>query len=439
MVPEPVSPPSDADRPQRVVVLGGGFGGLAFCKELPQAAFSITLVDRQNHHLFQPLLYQVATAGLSATDIAQPIRSILAGQENVRVIMAEVHSVDLAARRVVLGDAALDYDVLVIALGARSGYFGHPEWEQHAQGLKSLEDAMRIRREVLLAYEKAETANDPQEVRRLLSTIVVGGGPTGVEMAGALAELAHKALKRDFRRIDPSQASVILIEAGPRLLGSFPEDLSRYAEQRLTQMGVTVKTSCRVQEVGPGMLVADRETIPASTIVWAAGVEGSAVARLSGLPVDRSGRVPVEPDCSLPGHPDVFVIGDLAQLTDRNGVNVPGVSPAAMQMGRHVAGILREEQRLRKLGRPVSASVPRAAFAYFDKGSMATIGRSAAVAISGPLKFRGFTAWLMWLFVHLLFLIGFRNKISVFLNWVHAYVTYKRGARLITSPPPKDR
>ena len=418
--------------PVRVVILGGGFGGLEACRALDNSRFDITLVDRQNHHLFQPLLYQVATGGLSAPEIAQPLRSILSDQKNVTIFMTEVLAVDLAAKRVSLENRELEYDYLVLALGARTGYFGHPEWEQFAPGLKSLDDATRIRRDVLTAYEKAEQTTNDKEVEFLLTTVVIGGGPTGVEMAGALSELAHHALKGDFRRINPRSARVLLIEASPHILNSFGQNLSAYATQRLERMGVTVTTGCSVSEVGPGYLVCGGKRIEAANIIWAAGVEASPITRGLGLKTDRSGRVAVNPDCSIPGHPEVFAIGDLALLVDKNGIQVPSVSPAAMQMGRHAAAVIREEICRNDEKKPLSENVPRAAFTYLDKGSMATIGRSAAVAQIGRFHMRGLFAWLAWLFIHLIFLIGLRNKFAVFAQWVYAYFTFKRGARIIT-------
>jgi NADH dehydrogenase len=421
----------------RVLILGGGFGGLEACRALNTDDYEITLIDRQNHHLFQPLLYQVATCGLSAPEIAQPLRMILSQQRNVRILMAEITSVDLASRQVHLADQSLEYDYLIMALGARTGYFGHPEWEEFAPGLKSLADATRIRREVLSAYERAEAATDKAEIESLLTTVVIGGGPTGVEMAGALAELAHHALKGEFRNIDPMHAKFILVDASPRILGMFHEDLSRYATQHLSDMGVRVLTNMPVSEVGPGYVICGGERINAANMIWAAGVEASPLTQSLGVKLDRAGRVEVAADCSLPGYPEVFAIGDMAMLVDKNGIRVPGVSPAAMQMGKHVAGVIAEEQRRARLiraGRKLSTQLNRPAFAYWDKGSMATIGRSAAVAEVGKIRLRGYIAWLAWLFIHLLFLVGLRNKIAVVGQWIYAYFTYKRGARIIIRP-----
>ncbi|HWB07313.1 MAG TPA: NAD(P)/FAD-dependent oxidoreductase [Verrucomicrobiales bacterium] len=415
--------------PVRVLVLGGGFGGLAFCKELRDSRFAITLIDRQNHHLFQPLLYQVATGGLSAPEIAQPIRSILRKQRNVTVLMEEVRGIDLAQRSVQLENRTLEYDYLIIALGARTGYFGHPEWEPHAPGLKTLEDARRIRTDALGCYEAAESSTDPAERARLLTSVVVGGGPTGVEMAGALAELSRKVLARDFRRIQPHEARVYLIEAGPRLLTTFDKSLSDYGRERLEKMGVTVKLATPVQNITPGEVTLPNETIRAATIVWAAGVEAVPLTRQLGVPIDRAGRIQVLPDLSVPGHENVFAVGDIAILTDAKGQRVPGVCPAAIQMGRHAARTIRNEVRHRQR---YLVPVPRAPFAYFDKGNMATIGRNAAVAETSYMKARGLLAWLMWLFIHLLFLVGLRNRLFVFMQWIYSYFTWRRGARIIT-------
>jgi NADH dehydrogenase len=405
------------------VILGGGFGGLAACRALARAPVRITLVDRQNHHLFQPLLYQVATAGLAAPDIAQPLRHILSRQRNATTLMGEIQRIDLATRRVELAGTSLNYDKLIIALGARTGYFGHTDWARHAPGLKSLDEATSLRRQLLLAFEQAEAARDTAEWVRLLSFVVVGGGPTGVETAGALAELARRVLADDFRRIDPSRAHIHLVEAGPRLLPMFSPAQSDYTRRRLEHMGVTVHLNAPVQDVGPGHVQAGDLRIESSIILWAAGVEGSPVAQtLDDIPRDRAGRVEVQPDLSLPGHEDVLVVGDLAALTDPRGVKVPGVAPAATQMGRHAARQIRAD-----LG-----GQARQPFVYRDKGSMATIGRSAAVAAFGPLRWRGWPAWLMWLSVHLFFLIGLRNRIIVFLHWAWAYCTWHRGARIIT-------
>ncbi|MDF3058389.1 MAG: pyridine nucleotide-disulfide oxidoreductase [Rariglobus sp.] len=415
-----------------VVVLGGGFAGLAACRRLDDPRVQVTLIDRQNHHLFQPLLYQVATAGLAAPDIAQPLRHIFSDQENVTTLMDDVKRVDLDARRVELGHGSpLTYDYLVIGLGARTGYFGHDEWIRHAPGLKTLAEATHLRRELLLAFERAETASDPAERDRLLNFVVVGGGPTGVETAGALAELARRVLVDDFRRIDPGRAHVHLIEAAPKLLTMFTPEQSDYTRRRLEKMGVTVHLNAPVSEVGKGYVVAGGKRFESSVTIWAAGVEGSPVTRtLAGAPLDRGGRVQVSPDLSLPGRREVFAAGDVVLLTDVNGVRVPGVAPAATQMGRHVA-----EQILADINQ-----AERAAFAYRDKGSMATIGRSTAVAKVFGMHWTGLPAWLLWMSVHLVFLMGMRNRIGVFLSWIWSYCRWQRGARIIvdTREPVPD-
>jgi len=414
-------------RRPHIVVLGAGFGGLTFCQKFARPDARITLVDRQNHHLFQPLLYQVATAGLSAPEIAQPIRSILSDKENVTVLMDSVQDIKLKERQVVLEKKTLDYDYLVIGLGGVTSYFGHPEWEEHAPGLKSLDDAIRIRREVLLAFERAENEPDKAEHDRLLTVVVVGGGPTGVELAGAFAELANHVLRDDFRHIDPTEARVVLIEAAPRLLLQFPEELGENAKQKLVDMGVEVRLNTKVKNITRGVVELEDGRIEAENIIWAAGVGGSPITKKLGVELDRGGRIKVMPACSLPGHPEVFAIGDIASLVDANGKVVPGVSPAAMQMAGHVAEIIEDELRDHAL-----PPEKRPAFKYWDKGSMATIGRSAAVAKAGHLEMTGFPAWLMWLFIHLIFLVGFRNKVAVLFQWAYSYFTYKRGSRIVT-------
>ena len=414
----------------RVVVLGGGFGGLTFCQHFRHPSARVTVVDRTNHHLFQPLLYQVATAGLSAPEIAQPIRSILAQRPDVTVLLDRVVDFNLANRQVFLEKSVLPYDYLVLALGGCTSYFGHPEWEEFAPGLKTLDDALRIRSRVLLAFEKAENTANTAEREALLTIVIVGGGPTGVELAGAFAELARTVLKRDFRRIDPAQARIILIEAAPAVLGHMPPDLAESARRQLEDLGVQVRTSTRVSAIRRGEVRLETgEIIRAENILWAAGVSAVPLTRKLGAELDRGGRVKVSPDLSLPGHPEVFAIGDLAVVLQENGEPVPGVSPAAMQMAKHVARIIRDELDLGP-GR-----APRPPFKYWDRGTMATIGRSAAVAWIGRLHFSGFFAWLSWLLVHLIFLIGFRNKLAVLLQWAYSYFAYKRGARIITGLP----
>ena len=442
--------PSPARRPIRVLVLGGGFAGLEFCKRLRAPRTEITLVDRQNHHLFQPLLYQVAVAGLSAPDIAQPIRSIFRDRDDIRVRLGTVVRVDLASRRVHLADrAALDYDYLVLALGGATGYFGHDEWARHAPGLKTLDDALLVRRRLLLAFERAENEPDPSRVRELLTIVVVGAGPTGVELAGAIAELAKTILRRDFNHIDPARARVILVEGGPRVLPSFPPDLSEKARRQLQRLGVEVRLDTLVSAIRENEIVfapprspPDSESsdlgssppslqlaLRAGVILWAAGVAASPLARDLGVPIDRAGRIKVRPDLSLPGHPEVFALGDLAAVARPDGrPPVPGVAPAAMQMGRHAAYLVSAE--IREHRRPGDGG--RLSFAYRDKGDLATIGRAAGVARIGRLKFSGPLAWLAWLLVHLVFLVGFRNRLSVLLSWAYSYLSYKSGARIVT-------
>jgi len=412
------------------VILGAGFGGLTFCKHFHHPNARLTLVDRTNHHLFQPLLYQVAAAGLSAPEIAQPIRAILSERSDITVLLDRVTNFDLARREVALQQSSLSYDYLVLALGSCTSYFGHPEWEQFAPGLKTIEDALRIRSRVLLAFEKAETSLDATERERLMTIVIVGGGPTGVELAGAFAELARTVLSRDFRRIDPRQARIVLVEAADSILGHLPPELRQSASEQLKHLGVQVRTSTRVREIRQGEVeLESSEILRAENILWAAGISAIPLTRELPVELDRAGRVKVSPDLSLPGHPEVFAIGDMALVLETDGQPVPGVSPAAMQMGKHVARIISDELDLGP-GR-----APRPRFNYWDRGTMATIGRSAAVASIGKLKISGLIAWLAWLFVHLIFLIGFRNKIAVLLQWAYSYFAYKRSARIITSLP----
>lgn len=415
---------------KHVLVLGAGFGGLTFCQHFRSPTARVTLVDRTNHHLFQPLLYQVATAGLSAPEIAQPVRAILSNRPNVTVLLDQATDFDLAGKVVLLEKDRLQYDYLVLALGGCTSYFGHPEWERFAPGLKSLDDALHIRSQVLLAFEKAETTGDPTEQQRLMTMVVVGGGPTGVELAGAFAELARNVLKRDFRRIDPTKAKIVLIEASPVVLSHLPPELAESATHQLQKLGVQVRTSTRVKDIRLGEVELNTgEIIRAETILWAAGVSATPLTKKLGVELDKAGRVKVNPDLSLPGYPEVFAIGDMALVLEENGKPVPGVSPAAMQMARHVARIIEDELAL-GIGK-----APRPRFKYWDKGTMATIGRSAAVAWIGKLKISGFVAWL---FVHLIFLIGFRNKIAVMLQWTYSYFAYKRSARIIVGLPPEQ-
>lgn len=416
---------------KHIVVLGAGFGGLTFCQHFRDPAVRITVVDRTNHYLFQPLLYQVAAAGLSAPEIAQPIRSILSNRPNITVLLDQVADFDLAGRTVVLQQNRLQYDYLVLALGGCTSYFGHPEWEQFAPGLKTLDDALRIRSQVLLAFEKAENTDDVAEREQLMTLVIIGGGPTGVELAGAFAELARTVLKRDFRRIDPTHARIILIEASPVVLSHLPPDLAANATAQLKRLGVQVRVSTRVKNIRSGEVELDNgETIRAENILWAAGVSATPLTKKLGVELDRAGRVKVNSDLSLPGHPEVFAIGDMALVLQENGKPVPGVSPAAMQMARHVARIIENELA------PGPGKASRPAFKYCDRGTMATIGRSAAVAWFGKIKISGWIAWLAWLFIHLIFLIGFRNKLAVLLQWTYSYFAYKRSARIITGLPP---
>jgi NADH:quinone reductase (non-electrogenic) len=414
----------------RIVIVGAGFGGLTAAQALASAAVSITVIDKKNYHTFQPLLYQVATAGLSPGEIAAPIRSILRHHKNVEVLMAEVTGFDLERRMVqtVLQNEAQEvpYDSLIVAAGASHAYFGHDEWEPFAPGLKTIEDALEIRRRVLLAFELAERQASAGESDALLNFVVVGGGPTGVELAGTLAEISHHALSHDFRGIDPRRAQIHLIEAGPHVLPSYPEDLSRSALEQLRHLGVQVLTSTMVTKIEPGIVYTGKTRMNASVILWAAGVAASALGKSLGVPIDRAGRVLVNPDLSLPQHPEVFVIGDLAALKDASRKLLPGVAPVAIQQGKFVAKLIRKEIERN----PGHATRP--AFHYHDKGSLATIGRAAAVAQFGKIHISGFLAWLSWLFVHILFLIGFRNRLLVFIQWAWSYVTYERGARLIT-------
>jgi NADH dehydrogenase len=411
-----------------IVVLGAGFAGLTFCQKFPSGLARITLIDRQNHHLFQPLLYQVATAGLAAPDIAQPVRAILSDHHDVTVLMAAVTGFDLAAKKVFLDRGELTYDYLVIGLGGVTSYFGHNEWEQFAPGLKSLDDAIQIRRSVLLAFERAETESDEAKRKELMTTVVIGGGPTGVELAGAFSELARTVLRRDFEHIDPGHARVLLIEGADRLLLQFPPELGASALKQLTRLGAEVRTSAKVQAIRKNEVeLTDGTVIQAGNIIWAAGISATPLTKKLGVELDRAGRIKILPDCSLPGYPEVFAAGDVATLIDKNGRPVPGVSPAAMQMATHVVKIIETEQRQGK-----QAPAERPAFAYWDKGSMATIGRSSAVAMIGKFKFSGYLAWISWLGVHLIFLVGFRNKLSVLTQWTYSYFTYKRGARIIT-------
>ena len=406
----------------RVVIVGAGFGGLRAARALARHPVQITLIDRKNHHTFQPLLYQVATAGLSPGEIAAPIRWIVRGSRNIEVLLGEVQGFDLDRRVVRLADLSVRYDYLIVAAGASHAYFGHDDWEALAPGLKTIEDALEIRRRVLLAFELAERQAASGEGRVPLNFLIVGGGPTGVELAGTLAEISRRVLANEFRSIDLKRTRIILLEGGPRILPSYSEDLSRSAEEQLRQLGVEVRTSAMVTNVEPAAVQMGGTRLPAAVILWAAGVAASPLGKKLGTPVDRAGRVLVNPDLSIAGHPEVFVIGDLAALKDESGKMLPGVAPVAMQQGAATA-----DNIVRDLG-----GEPRRSFHYRDKGSLATIGRAAAVAQFGAFHISGYLAWLAWLFVHIFFLIGFRNRMIVLIQWAWSYLTYERGARLIT-------
>lgn len=412
----------------RVIIIGGGFGGLSAARELKKTAVRVTLLDRQNHHLFQPLLYQVATAALSPADIAEPLRHIVRKQANCEVLLTEVKSIDPKAKKVTTDLGDLEYDYLIVATGARHHYFGKEHWEKYAPGLKSLDDALNIRRRMLLAFELAEKTSDAAERKAAMTFVVVGGGPTGVEMAGAIAEIARQTLVRDFRHIDSSQARVILVENSPRVLTVFSDDLGESADKQLKRIGVETKLNAMVAEVDEtGVKLASGEHIAAKTVVWAAGNKASPLGAALGVPLDRGGRVIVNPDLSVPGHPEIFVIGDLANFPTDAGP-LPGLAAVAIQQGPHVA----------KNIRLLLAGGWTKPFEYWDKGSMATIGRYAAVADVGFMRFSGFLAWLTWLFIHLILLVGFRSKVGVLLSWAYTYLVYGRKARLITgrdAPP----
>lgn len=408
--------------PPHVVIVGAGFGGLEAAKLLTKEPVRMTVIDRTNHHLFQPLLYEVATAALSPADIAAPIRGILGRCKNTEVILAEVKSVNVEAKTVNLGDQEISYDYLILATGSRHSYFGHDEWERLAPGLKSLEDAVEIRRRLLLAFEYAEKITDEAAKKAAMTFVIIGGGPTGVEMAGAIAEIARYTLDKDFKHIDPSSARVVLVEGDDRIISGFPADLSAKAMAQLKDLGVEVRTGVHAKNLTEAGLEVGDEFIPCRLKIWAAGNVASFVGKTVGVPVDKGGRVIVNEDLTIPGHPEVQVIGDLASFTHQGGKPLPGVSPVAMQQGRHAARNIVAMIESRKAKR----------FRYWDKGSMATIGRNKAVADLNFIRLSGKPAWLVWLFVHIVFLVGFRNRIAVLMQWAWAYVTFNKGARLIT-------
>jgi NADH:ubiquinone reductase (H+-translocating) len=426
-----LSTPRENGMPQqrpKVVIVGAGFGGLEAAKTLSRVAVDVTVIDRQNHHCFQPLLYQVATAALSPAEMAWPIRHILRNQENATVLMAEVRSIDTDGRVVYTDSISVPYDYLVLATGATHSYFGHDEWAEVAPGLKRIEDATRIRRRILIAFEQAEFATDAIERRRLLTFAIVGGGPTGVEMAGAISEVARQSLAKDFRRIDPTAARIVLIEAGPRIMPTLPENLSDYVRRTLGNKGVEVMTSTRVTACDARGVELEHGRLDAGTVIWAAGVVASPAARWLNAEHDRAGRVLVNPNLSVPGHPNVFVIGDTADVADQPGI--PGTAPPAKQMGAYVG---------RLIAARVAGRTPPPPFRYRHLGDLATIGRHAAVVKLGRLELTGFLGWLFWSLVHIYFLIGVRDRFMVAFTWLWDYVTFQRGARLITEVPPPGR
>ena len=438
--PAPAAAPAETPRPinkknPHIVILGGGFAGLNLAKSLRNTTARITLIDRQNHHLFQPLLYQVATASLSSVEIAKPLRSILSDHENLHVELGDVQAIDLKNRVVHMHHHSIEYDYVILAMGGVTSYFGHPEWAQFAPGLKSITDAMHIRREILYAFEKAELTTDPEKLKELLTILIVGGGPTGVELAGAAKELGRYVMRHDFRKIDPTKIRVVLIEAADRILMHLPKDLSASAQRQLEAIGVEVRLNCMVQDIKEHTLVAkdkakpEAETFNAAAIVWAAGVGANPITRTLGVDIDRAGRIKVNDDCSIPGYPEAFAIGDIAFLLNKKtNAPVPGVSPAAIQMGQYVAKVIEAD-----LADPNLKPEQRLKFQYWDKGTMATIGHARAVAMISGIKFSGFLAWLAWLGVHILFLVGFTNKLTVVIRWVWAFFTRRQGARVFTS------
>lgn len=424
-----VNHPPDSGRPQ-VVIVGGGFGGLEAAKALAKAPVDVTLIDRQNHHTFQPLLYQVATAALSPADVAWPIRSILRHQRNTRVLMAEVTGIDADARRLRTTAGDYPYDFLVLATGATHAYFGHDEWRPHAPGLKRIEDATEIRRRILCAFERAEIADDEARRRELTTFVVVGGGPTGAEMAGAIADIARQALPHDFRNVDPAKARVLLVEAGPRILPTFPEKLSRYAERELGRMGVEVRTNAAVTGIDAASLSIGAEQIRVGVVIWAAGVQASRAAAWLDVERDRNGRLIVNPDLSVPGRPEIYAIGDTATMKVVHGRGVPGIAPAAKQMGRYVG---------RRIAALATGQRSEPAFVYHHQGDLATLGRKAAIVKLDRVTLTGFVGWVFWSLAHIYFLIGLRNRLGVAFSWAWDYLTFSRRARLITEPPSAVR
>lgn len=416
--------PSNGAKPQ-VVIVGAGFGGLQAARALRRAPVCLTVIDARNFHLFQPLLYQVATAELSPADISAPIRSVLRRQHNTEVLLGTVTGIDVAGRRVLLKDRAIPYTYLILATGAQPNYFGHEHWARFAPALKSVSEATSIRRSILLAFEEAEMEPDPLKRQALLTFVIVGGGPTGVELAGAIADLAHKSLARDFRHLNPHETRILLVETGQRLLGTFPEELSRQAQIKLEQEGVEVRTGAAVEDVEATRARIKGEWVPTHTTIWAAGVRASPAGQWLGAPVDRAGRVIVERDLTVPGHPEIFVIGDTASVTEQ-GKPLPGLAPVAMQEGRYVGKVLR---------RRLAGIKARTPFHYRDKGNLATIGRAFAVADLRNLQLSGFVAWVVWLVVHIVYLIGFRNRLLVLIQWAWSYLTFQPGARLIPEEP----
>lgn len=432
--------------PKQVLIIGGGFAGLACAQKLADdRRFQVTLIDKENHHLFQPLLYQVATTSLAAPDVARSLRGILSKAENVKVLLDTITSVDPTAKTATSDKQIYSFDYLILACGARTSFFGNDHWAEHTIGLKSLGDAHRIRARVLSALERAELCEDPAERRRLMTILLVGGGPTGVELAGAFSDLVRRALRSDFRNIDPADLNIVLVQSGDRILKPFDPQLSTYAKNRLKDLGVEVLLGPRVDDIQPGRahlnessgspLVSEDGWIEAETMIWAAGVQAADLTKAIGIETDRAGRIAVEPDLSLPGHPDLFAAGDIVDLTDTNGIKVPGLAPAASQMGKHLAKLLKEEARLETTDHAERKVSLRPKFAYWDKGSMAIIGKNKAIMQTEKVRVKGFFAWIAWLLIHVAFLVGFRAKLFVLLQWAYAYLVDKPGARVFVNRP----